>query len=114
MESIHNSFEKYCVDANYEKIKEYLLLFNCLDLPNYNNGEYFEIVVDSCDLELIKLFVDNGANVNINDNYALYACALRKNNKCLEYLLTHGCNINNVKSFCGSTYLNKFILTKPR
>ena len=109
MESIHNDFEKYCIDANYDKIKKYLLLFQNMDLPNYNNGEYFEIIVDSGNLELIKLFIDYGVDVNINNNYALYTCALRKYDKCLEYLLSHGSDIKNIKSFCGSTYLSQFI-----
>ncbi len=55
------NFKNYCINENYDKIKEYLEAYNWL--ANYNNGEYFEIIADKGNLRLIKLFVENGADL---------------------------------------------------
>ncbi len=107
MEIVHRNFEKYCIDENYDKIKEYLETYN--GLANYNDGEYFEIVADKGNLQLIKLFIENGANININNDYVLYTCSYHKYDDCLEYILNHGANMKNMEHSCGYSYLNNFI-----
>lgn len=91
MEVVYDKFEQYCIDENYEKVKEYLQTFK--GLANHNNGEYFEIVVDKGNLGLIKLFVENGVNVNIDNNYALYTCTFHKFDDCVKYLLSYGAKL---------------------
>jgi ankyrin repeat protein len=109
MEIIHKNFEEYCTNENFEKIREYLQKYEWL--ANYNDGEYFETIADKGNLDLIKLFIENGVNINTNNDYALYTCSYHKYDKCIEYLLNHGANIENVNGSCGHSYLNEFVKT---
>lgn len=99
MTDILNKFEKFCREENYIKIKEYLIKYK--SLANANNGEYFEIIADKGNLDIIKLFVENGANINIDNNYILYTCAYNKYYNCLDYLINNGANIENIKYTAG-------------
>lgn len=103
-EIICDKFEQYCYDQNYEKIKEYLETYD--NLANCNNGIYFEIIADKGNFELLKLFMKHGAKINIDNNYVLYTCAYHKFYNCLDFLLEHGANIENIKHSCG--YINAF------
>jgi hypothetical protein len=88
---IQNNFEQFCIDGDYEKINEYLTYYKWL--ANHNDGEYFEIVANNGRLDLIKLFIENGADVHANDDYALYTCSYHKYGDCVEYLINNGANI---------------------
>jgi ankyrin repeat protein len=83
IEIISDRFERHCFNEDYENIKMYLERFN--ELVNYDNGYYFEIVADKGNLELIKLFVENGAHIGDN-NYVTYICKTYNYIECVEYL----------------------------
>jgi hypothetical protein len=67
MEFVIEKFEQFCEEENYQKVKDYLTQLK--GLANYNNGYFFEIVADKGNLELIKLFVQNGADIHVDNNY---------------------------------------------
>ena len=92
-------FEKYCIEGNYDKIKEFITTFP--KLVNYDDGYFFETIADHGNLDLIKLFFENGVDVNISDGYALYTCAYHKYDDCVEYLIRKGANIEKIKNTCG-------------
>ena len=109
MNNICENFENYCNEENYDKIKEYLTHHSFL--ANYNNGEYFEIIADKGNLSLIKLFVDNGARIDIDNNYVLYICAYGEKYDCVNYLLNNGANIENIKNSCGYNNAIRYLNT---
>ena len=85
-------------------IKEYLNI--CKELINYKNGYFFKIVADKGNLELIKLFVENGENIN---NYVLYTCAYNNHIDCFNYLISIGANIETIKNTCGYNKAKKIL-----
>lgn len=107
---IHNKFEKYCIDGNYEKINEYLTNYKWL--TNHNDGEYFEIVANNGRLDLIKLFIENGTDIHSNDDYALYTCSYHKYYDCVEYLINNGANIDSNKNFFGHEFTKSIMKNK--
>lgn len=88
MELITDKFEQYCEEENYCKIKDYLKNFK--QLANYNNGAFLEIIADKGNLDILKLFVENGADINIDHNYVLYTCMYHHYDDCVQYLLANG------------------------
>ena len=96
--TILEEFEQYCYDENYIKVKEYLNMYK--ELVNYKDGYFLKIVADKGNLDLIKLFVENGGNINDN-NYILYTCAYNNHIECFNYLISIGANIETIKNTCG-------------
>jgi hypothetical protein len=82
MEFVIEKFEQFCDEENYQKVKDYLTQLK--GLANYNNGYFFEIVADKGNLELIKLFVQNGADIHVDNNYVLYTCAYHNHSECVH------------------------------
>ncbi len=106
MEVISDKFERYCNAEDYYKIEEYLIAFPFL--ANYDDGIYFEIIVDRGNLQLIKLFVSHGAIIETENNYALYTCAHNKFYDCLEYVLQFT-DVERIRNNCGYENAIKFI-----
>ena len=108
-EAVCDAFEQYCCDLNYDKIKEYLENYN--NLSNYNNGEYFEIIADKGNLNLIKLFIDHGAKIDIDKNYVLFTCGYHKFFDCVDYLLSIGADVEQIKYTCAYKNIIDYLKT---
>ena len=105
MEHVYEHFKQYCLESNYDKIRQYLITYP--ELSNYDNGYFFELIADTGNLKLLKLFVDNGAKVNIDDNYILYTCVKHKYLNCLKYLILDcKADLSFVKSTMGNNNYN--------
>jgi hypothetical protein len=104
-ETIYEEFEKLCEQEDYNKIKEYLTKYEGLANERY----FFADVADKGNLELIKLFVEHGTDINKDNNYILFTCSYHRYIDCLEYLISKGAKANNIKGTCGYSFLSLFI-----
>ncbi len=96
---IYDRFEEFCYNDNDEMVAEYLEKYKYL--VSFNDHECFEIVASNGNLKLLKLFVENGADITTDSNHVLYLCSSRKYYDCLEYLMQCGSDINTIKYTCG-------------
>ncbi len=115
MDLIKDKFEKYCIDENKDKIEHYLM--NIKNLANYDNGYFFEKATEKCNLDIIKLFVKHGVDVNVDDAYVLYNCAYKEREDCVRYLIECGADVERIKYFQGYKYAKLFadeIENKPK
>lgn len=104
---VYNNFEKVCMYGNEEEISAYIKEFN-IDV-NYDDGYYFEIICIRNNLDLLKLMIKNGANVHINDEYAIKYIAQEGHIEMLEYLMD---NYDiNYKDLCMTTACSNNPLT---
>jgi|GEM_PF-6304782 len=112
LELIHYKFRDYCESENIPKIKKYLQMFPFL--VNSENGLYFTIIAETGNLELLILFIENGAIVDIDNNYVLYSCAYHEHDDCLDYLInTCKIDIESLKNKCGYSYVvQRYNITK--
>ncbi len=106
IEIVAMRFEKYCDNENYNKIEEFLKIYKFL--ANYDNGNFFEIVANKGNLDLIKLFIKYDAIINIDDGYILYTCIEKKHNECVEYLLKNGADLELCKNKIPKIEFNKW------
>jgi hypothetical protein len=96
MEQINKEFEEYCIIEDYDKIQEFLNLYNWLALSK----DYFEIVINKGNLKLIQLFIKYGANVN----YISHMSSFYQHDECLLYLLENGAKIKNKECLYGFSH----------
>lgn len=99
MDIIKENFEQCCRRGDYSDIQKQISVYP--DLVHCDDGYYFELICDKGDINLIKLFVENGADVFVDNNYPLYTCIYHEYYDCVEYLLNNGCDINIAKHYCG-------------
>jgi hypothetical protein len=110
--SIKNSFYKLCDEEDYDGILLFLNNFKYLNLATCDNSEYFVIAAEKGNLNLIKLFIEFGADVHY-DNYFFEVIAYHEYDDCLEYLLdVHKMDIENIKNMRGYSYAKQFILNR--
>ena len=111
--SIKINFEQLCFDEDYDGIKLFLNNFKYLNLASCDNSEFFSIVAEKGNLELMKLFVEFGADVHDCNNYFLANIAYHEYDDCLEYLLdVHKMDIETIKYKCGYSYAQNFIIRR--
>ena len=88
--SKNNMVLRPCVlNDNIELVN--LLLQAGID-PNYNDTEAL-MVSSRCNYEITKLLLEYGANVNAQDDTALFQAALYRQHDIIELLLSYGANI---------------------
>jgi len=104
METIYNNFEKLCTVANINDLENYIKTFN-IDV-NYNDGYFMEIICLRNDINLLKLFINNGANVHINNEGILRLVAHEGYITLLEYLI-NTCKSNYKVLYDSTAYFNK-------
>lgn len=93
-------FEKYCEKNNIKKIKK--LIDEGLS-PNSKDNSYnslLAIAVDNNNLDVVKLLIENGANVNysgsLSNRTPLIRASKRTYPEIIEYLLEKGADIDIV------------------
>jgi hypothetical protein len=102
LEVVTEEFLKELQSENYEMIKKYLEAYPIL--VNYDNGYYFETVAKKGNLDLIKLFVEFGADITIDNNYILYECSYNQFYDCVKYLIEIGADVESIKYTTGYKY----------
>jgi hypothetical protein len=99
---ILNNFENYCYNKDYDNIEKYLKKYQ--NLSFYDNGFYFEIIADTGNLKLIKLFLENGARLDVDDYYVMYTCCEHGYWDCVDYLMNKykdSIDVSSLKNTCG-------------
>uniref|UniRef100_A0A6G6ABT9 Ankyrin repeat-containing protein n=1 Tax=Borely moumouvirus TaxID=2712067 RepID=A0A6G6ABT9_9VIRU len=91
-----------------ELLSEQVISYVC----GFNNIQIIQITInndvvitDKCfiracragNYQIVKLLIENGANVNYNDDKALYECCFEGHYELCELLLDHGANIKSGK-----------------
>jgi len=93
-----------CTVANINDLENYIKTFN-IDV-NYNDGYFMEIICLRNDINLLKLFINNGANVHINNEGILRLVAHEGYITLLEYLI-NTCKSNYKVLYDSTAYFNK-------
>lgn len=104
-------FDDDVKDRSYyiEKIKNLIKDISNIDIdlmknsnPEYSNYTPLMMAVRDEDLELVKLFVEYGANVKARDSFGLsvmyYAVCTNNNVEIIDFLIKHGANVNETFS----------------
>lgn len=108
-DSLTTKFEKLCKNKQIDVIKEYIIHFPYL--LNYDDRACLFPIFYIGDLDLIKFCISNGAKLK-NDPRYLYACTSNGFYDCVEYLLSIGFNLDDVKHYDG--YLETITALKLR
>ena len=82
---IYNQFESMCYTENITGLELFIKKFN-IDV-NGDDGYYLELISKRNDLELLQMFIRNGANVHLNNDELLSSCAHRGLLHIVQYLL---------------------------
>lgn len=89
-------FENACDNNDLDLIKKYIVMYP--ELMEYNNGELFEYAMINGNADILKIFVDNGCDVNVDNSYLLYYCARNKYDDCVNILMNNGAMLDNIKN----------------
>ncbi|BCS83386.1 putative ankyrin repeat protein [Cotonvirus japonicus] len=81
---------------NNSKILNYLISQGI----NYESGldDYLLMAINNGKINIIKVFLDTGININYNNNY-IYKNMLKStyyNQKLMDFIIDNGCDINNI------------------
>jgi hypothetical protein len=90
------------ISSDYDNIEKYLKKYQ--NLSFYDNGFYFEIIADTGNLKLIKLFLENGARLDVDDYYVMYTCCEHGYWDCVDYLMNKykdSIDVSSLKNTCG-------------
>lgn len=85
MENIYDTFENICINANINEIENFIKKFN-IDV-NYDDGYFLEIICERNDIKLLQLFINNGANVHLNNECLLRIASHRGYIEIVDYLI---------------------------
>jgi ankyrin repeat protein len=100
---IYENFENICINCNEQEIEQYIKLYN-IDV-NYDDGYYLEIICKRNNLNLLKLMIKYGANININNEGITRLVAHKGYIELLDYLLNNY-NINYDKLYSTTACSN--------
>eukprot|EP01080_Neovahlkampfia_damariscottae_P009793 gene9793-2118_t len=91
LERIHNAFEEVCLLGNKDDIIEFVKSFD-IDI-NYDDGYPMENIACRNDLELFKVTVELGGDVNLNNSSSLRIFASKGNLEAVKYIIEElGCD----------------------
>jgi len=90
---------EHSYDAHYDELSKCIeiLLKNGID-PNCDGGDAFIFIMEYGLIDLVKLFIDYGVDVTIQENRALYQAFQQKKIPIIKLLIDHGANINDINS----------------
>jgi len=81
----------------------------CNWLTVHNDGDFFTLITERGNLELLKLFVENGSCVKVDNNYPLYNYAQHNNVDGVKYLYDKGCNPDDIPITTALTSKNNIL-----
>jgi hypothetical protein len=87
MQMISDNFENIFMNCNEQEIEKYIKQYN-IDV-NYDDGYYLELICKRNDLNLLKMMINNNANIHINNEGITRLVAHKGYIKLLEYLLNN-------------------------
>jgi hypothetical protein len=75
---IYENFEYVCINSNEQEIEKYIKEFNVN--VNYDDGYNLELICMRNNLDLLKLIINNNADIHINNdcigNYTAIRCKI--------------------------------------
>ena len=101
-EDTYDIFETICTkinDDSYCKIEEYLKIYPLL--VSYDDSYFFKLITMSGRFDIVKLFIQYGANIYDHNHVILHICASKKYYDLMEYILSLGENIDNIWRYDG-------------
>jgi hypothetical protein len=84
---IYDNFENVCINCNEKEIDQYIKQYN-IDV-NYDDGYSLELICMRNNLDLLKLMINNNANVHINNECITRLVAHKGYIELLDYLLNN-------------------------
>ena len=100
---VYGCFEDVCINCNEQEIEQYIKQYN-IDV-NYDDGYYLELICMRNNLDLLKLMINNNANIHINNEGITRLVAHKGYVELLEYLLNNY-SIDYDKLFCTTACSN--------
>ena len=99
----YENFENICINSNEYEIEQYIKQFN-IDV-NYDEGYYLELICLRNNLDLLKMMINNNADIHINDEGITRLVAHKGYIVLLEYLLKNY-NIDHDKLYSTTACSN--------
>jgi hypothetical protein len=83
---IYHNFVKICMYADKDDLQMYINKYN-IDV-NYHDGYYIELIAERNYLELLKVMLDAGVDITINNYNILKSIAHEGDLELLDYVVT--------------------------
>lgn len=100
---LYHWLEELCIDGSINDIK---LFFDKIKIDvNFADGYFLDLICFRDDVELLQLFIDQKANIHINNEGILRRAAHEGNHKILKFLL-YNCNADYKELLNSSAYSN--------
>jgi len=96
-------FVSIVMNKKYQEFEQYIKQYN-IDV-NYDDGYYLELICMRNNLDLLKLMINNNANIHINNEGITRLVAHKGYVELLEYLLNNY-SIDYDKLFCTTACSN--------
>ena len=109
---VYDKFEIICTmgDNSNDTIEKDLKINP--ELATYDNSYFFKLIAMTGKIELVKLFVEYGADINVDNHDILHICASKKYYDVMEYILNLGENIENIWRYDGYNDAKNYLRNK--